>query len=114
MCCVEYFCKEKHSLSQPGCSSGLDQVKCLMRFLPFLVTSFSKIVKWFLGFPGSSAGKESTCNAGDQILSLCWEDPLEEGMATHSSIRAWRIPVDRGTWGATVHGVTRSWTRLSN
>ena len=85
-----------------------------------------------LGFPGSSAGKESTCNAGDPgsipgsgrspeegisyplqyfwaslvaqrvknlpamqetwVRSLGWEDPLEEGMATHSSILAWRIP----------------------
>ena len=30
--------------------------------------------------------------------SLDWEDPVEEGMAAHSSILAWRIPVDRGTW----------------
>ena len=85
-----------------------------------------------LGFPGSSAGKESTCNAGEPGLipgserspgegigyplqypwaflvaqmvknlptvkktwlqSLGWEDPLEEGMANHSSILAWRIP----------------------
>ena len=33
-----------------------------------------------------------------------WEDPLEESMATHSSILAWRIPMDKGTWWATVHG----------
>ena len=33
-----------------------------------------------------------------------WEDPLEEGMATHSRILAWRIPMDRGAWRATVHG----------
>ena len=39
------------------------------------------------------------------VRSLGWEDPLEEGMATHSSILAWRIPMDRGTWRATVHGV---------
>ena len=85
-----------------------------------------------MGFPGISAGKESTCNAGNPglipglgrstgegigypiqyswashmaqqvknppamqetwIQSLGWEDPLEEGMATHSSILAWRIP----------------------
>ena len=38
------------------------------------------------------------------------EDPLEEVMATHSSILAWRIPVDRGAWQATVHGVAKSWT----
>ena len=35
------------------------------------------------------------------------EDPLEEGMATHSSILAWRLPMDRGAWRATVHGVAR-------
>ena len=35
-------------------------------------------------------------------------------MATHSSILAWRIPVDRGTWWATVHGVTKNQIRLSN
>ena len=84
-----------------------------------------------LGFPGSSVGKESTCNAGDLglipgsgrspgeginyplqyswaslvaqlvknlpamqetwVQSLGWEDTLEEGMATHSSVLAWRI-----------------------
>ena len=38
------------------------------------------------------------------VQSLGWEDPLEEGMATHSSILAWRVPVDRGAWRATVHG----------
>ena len=41
---------------------------------------------------------------------LGWEDPLEKGMATHSSILAWRIPMDRGAWQATVHGVTKSRT----
>ena len=46
----------------------------------------------FLGFPGGSAGKESTCNAGDLGLIRDWEDPLEKGTATHSSILAWRIP----------------------
>ena len=104
-------------------------------------------------FPGISAGKESTCNAGNPglipglvrssgeelgyptpilwaslmiqivknspamwetwLTSLDWEDPLEEGMATHSSILAWRIPMDRGAWRATVHGVAKSWTWLS-
>ena len=42
------------------------------------------------------------------IRSLGWEDPLEEGMATHSSIIAWRIPKDRGAWQAIVHGVSES------
>ena len=40
-----------------------------------------------------------------QVQSLGWEDPLEEGMATHSRILAWRIPMDRGAWSAAVHGV---------
>ena len=47
------------------------------------------------------------------VWVLCWEDPLEEGMANHSSILAWRIPMDRGAWWATVHGVTKSQTWLS-
>ena len=98
-----------------------------------------------IGFPGSSAGKEFACNAGDPgsnpglgrspeegigyplqyswaslvaagetwVRSLGQEDPLEEGMATHSSILAWRIPMDRRVWQATVHGAEKSQTRLS-
>ena len=46
------------------------------------------------------------------VQSLGWEDPLEEGTATHSSILAWRIPMDKGAWWARVHGAT-SWTQLS-
>ena len=48
------------------------------------------------------------------VQSLGWEDPLEEGMATHSSILAWRIPMDREAWWATVQGVTKNRTRLSD
>ena len=44
------------------------------------------------------------------VPSLDWEDPLEEGMATHSSLLAWRIPMDRGAWWATVHSVAKSQT----
>ena len=101
----------------------------------------------FGGFPDSSVGKESTCNAANPNLipglgrsterigcplqyswaspvpqmvknlpakqkiwvrSLGWEDPLEKGKATHSSILAWRIP-----W-TVVHGVSKSRTRLSD
>ena len=42
--------------------------------------------------------------------SLGWEDPLEEGMATHSSILVQRIATDKGAWWVTVHGVTKSQT----
>ena len=45
-----------------------------------------------MGFPGGSDSKESTCSAEDLGLIPGWEDPLKEGMATHSSILAWRIP----------------------
>jgi len=48
------------------------------------------------------------------VQSLGWEDPLEEGMATHSSILAWRIPMDRGALWATVHEVPKSQTQLSD
>ena len=48
------------------------------------------------------------------VWSLDREDPLEEGMATHSSILAWSFPVDRGAWQAIVHGVAKSWTQLKD
>ena len=44
------------------------------------------------------------------VQFLDWENPLEEGMSTHSSILAWRIPMGRGAWWATVHGVAKNWT----
>ena len=46
------------------------------------------------------------------VRSLGWEDPLEEGMSTHSSILGvfWKIPMDRGAWQATVHGIAKSRT----
>ena len=107
-----------------------------------------------LCFPGSSAGKDLACNAGDPgsipgsvsspgegigyplqyswaflvaqmvknlpamqetwVQSLGWKDPLEEGMAAHSSILAWKIPIYRGAWQAMVHEVTKSPTGLSD
>ena len=41
------------------------------------------------------------------VQSLSWEDPLEEDMATYSSVLAWRISLDRGAWQAIVHGLQR-------
>ena len=49
-----------------------------------------------------------------RVQSLGWEHPLEKEMATHSSILAWRISMDRGVWWATVHGVTESQVGLSD
>ena len=48
------------------------------------------------------------------VRSLGWKDPLVEGMATHSSILAWRIPMNKGAWQATVHGIAKSQTWLSD
>ena len=48
------------------------------------------------------------------VQSLSWKDPLEEDMATHSSILAWRIPTDREAWQAIVHGVAKNRTQMSN
>ena len=113
---------------------------------------YSKLFCW-LGFPGSLAGIESACNAGDSglipgwgrspgegigyslqyswaslvsqmaknlpamretwVQSLGWEDPLEEGMASLSSILACSILIDRGAWKAVVHGVAKCWMGLS-
>ena len=56
-------------------------------------------------------GKESEVQE-TRVQSLAWEDPLEEGMATHSNILAWRIPMDRGAWQAAVLGVVKSQTQL--
>ena len=67
-----------------------------------------------LGFPSASDGKESAEMQETRVQSLGWEDPLQEGMATHSNILAWRILVDRGAWQATVHGLTKCWTQLSD
>ena len=58
------------------------------------------------GFPGGSEKKNMPAMQETQVQPLGWEDPLEEGMVTHSSILAWRIP-DRGAWWATVHRVAQ-------
>ena len=49
-----------------------------------------------------------------QVRFLGWEGPLKKEMETHSSILAWRIPVERGAWQATVHSVAKSRTQLSD
>ena len=55
-----------------------------------------------VGFPGGSVVKNPLANAGaagDLVRSLGWEEPLEKGMATHSSVLAWRIPWTEGSGG---------------
>ena len=104
---------------------------CFSCFLYILKTKhFSKIIRPpFAGFkspaldPSLSFCFKFSCNEGflvaqtvknlpamqdTWVQSLSWEDSLEEGMATYSSILAWRIPVDGGAWRDTVHEVTKS------
>ena len=66
------------------------------------------------GFPGGSDSKELPAIQETWVRSLGWEDPLEEGMVTHSSILAWRIPMNRGAWWDTVHVVAKGRTWLSD
>ena len=54
--------------------------------------AFNNEIIVYKGCPGGSDGKESACNVGDLGLIPGWEDSLEEGMETHSSILAWKIP----------------------
>ena len=78
-------------------------------------------VKWnalshlYPDFLGGASGKEPTCQCRRHetwVWSLGREDALEESMATHCSILAWRIPMDRVAWGATEPRVAESQTQL--
>ena len=71
-----------------------------------------KVYGGLMGFPGGSDSKEFICSVKSWVQSLSWEDPLEEDIATHFNILAWRIPMDREAWWATVHRVVQSQTRL--
>ena len=67
--------------------------------------------------PGASVVKNLPANAGNSgdIGSILGQEfPLEEEMAIHSNILSWKNAMDRGAWWATVHGVAKSWTGLSN
>ena len=79
----------------------------------------NNIANQLLGFPGISDGKESACNAGDKrniVPSLGQKDPLKKGMATHSSILAWRIPWTEELGrlqSIALHGVGHNWSNLA-
>ena len=60
-----------------------------------------------MGFPGGSVGKESPAMQETRVQTLGQEDPLEEGMATHSSILAWRIPWTEEPGGLQSTGLQR-------
>ena len=58
--------------------------------------------------------KNPPAQRGTWVRSLGWRDPLEEGMAIHSRILAWRIPMDKGAGQATVHSVAKSRSQLTD
>ena len=71
----------------------------------------------YSGLPGSASGKESACQCKRckrrRFDPWVGKSPWRRGVATHSSILAWRIPTDRRAWRATVHGVAKSQTQLA-
>ena len=68
----------------------------------------------FMGFPGVLDGKEFACSVGDLGSTPGLGRSPEGRHGNHSSILAWRLRMDRRTWQATVHGVAKSWTQLSD
>ena len=78
-----------------------------------VMLSYIVYYQYYMGFLGGSDSKESACNVGDLGLIPGLGRSPGRRHATCSSILAWRIPMDRGAWRATVHGVTKSQTRLS-
>ena len=62
-----------------------------------------------MGLPRLPSGTESVMQE-TWLGTLGWEDRLEEGTTTYSSILAWRIPMDRGAWWATLHGAAKNQT----
>ena len=81
----------------------VERLFSLSVLLAFIVR---EAVTW--GFLGGSIVKNLPVIQETQVRFLSWEDPLEEGMATHSSILLWRIPMVRGAWWVIVHGAGKS------
>ena len=89
-----------------GGAAGFSVQVCLTAE-PLLL--MAKWLCWYSLFSTSAPAMRETW-----VLSLGWEDPLEKEMATHSSSVLTGNPMDRGAWWATVHGVAKSWTWLSD
>ena len=100
--CLTFKCKRKSKMIIPA----LMEIQARHQW-----TVWSKSYKQ--GFPGGSVVKKPPANAGDTGSIPGLGRSLEEEMATHSCILAWKNHMDRGAWWATVHGFTKSWTQLS-
>ena len=85
-----HHCLDGHAFEQAlRDSDGQESLACCS---PWCCKESDTTERLYWNETGSSDSKESSCDAEDKVLSLGQEDPLEEGMATHSSILAWRIP----------------------
>ena len=78
------------------------------------MTSFTRSHVYILGFPGSSGGKESAWDVGDPGLIPGPGKSSGEGNGNPLQYSCLDNPVDGGAWQATVHGVSKSWTRRSD
>ena len=67
----------------------------------------SQPVQWLESCPCDPVVKNPPAEQEMWVRSLGWEEPLEKRMAAHSSVLAWRIPMDRGSWWTTVHRVAK-------
>ena len=90
-----------------------NSLSCTLTICIFLYLYYT-LVRSFRGSPGDSVVKNLPAKQEMWVGSLGQEDPLEKGMATHSSILAWKNPMGSGAWWATVHRVAKSQTRLSD
>ena len=70
--------------------------------------------RYTMGFTGGSDSKEPTCRAGDLGLITGWEGSSRAGTGNSLQYSCLENPMDRGAWWATVHGVIKSWTGLSD
>ena len=98
--------------------SSFNNIQCT-DYLPNFQTSLVLLVQISIllsyeGFPHSSVGKEAAYNAGD--LSLIPELGRSSGEENGNRLQYSHLenPMDRGAWKATVHGIAKSWTQLSN
>ena len=85
---------------------GKPLIPCIFKYQP-VCDGEEHLFRAFLDELSSSNGKEFACNAETCVQSLGWEDPLGEGMATHSSILAWRIPWTKEPGGLQSMGLQR-------
>ena len=99
-CCSPWGCKESDTTEPLNWWKGT---------LGYVI---APALEWFI--PVAQMIKNLPAMWETGVWSLGWEDPLEEGMASHSSVLAWRITMKRGVWRATIHGVAKSQTWLSD